>query len=121
MALSSTRQHFSLRYSFFQAQSNGSRFSWKWNFFKIPKAFFSFIQCLPQKIQVSAFGHNLGCAAYTQNWVFFQNFQNTAFLLLYYSAREKATTMVFIGGDRGYPAVRFEYKTASERYSVTEI
>ena len=23
--------------------------------------------------------------------------------------------------DRGYPAVRFEYKTASERYLVTEI
>ena len=29
--------------------------------------------------------------------------------------------MVFIWGDRGYPAVRFEYKSASERYLVTEI
>ena len=29
--------------------------------------------------------------------------------------------MVFIGGDRGYPAARFEYKTASERYLVAEI
>ena len=29
--------------------------------------------------------------------------------------------MVFIGGDRGYPAVRFEYKTASERYLVDEL
>ena len=90
-------------------------------FLQNSKSLFSFIQCLPQKIQVSAFGRNLGCAAYAQNWVFFQNFQNTAFLLLYYSARKKATTMVFIGGDRGYPAVRFEYKTASERYLVAEI
>ena len=24
--------------------------------------------------------------------------------------------MAFIWGDRGYPAVRFQYKTASERY-----
>ena len=29
--------------------------------------------------------------------------------------------MVFIGGDRGYPAVRFEYKTASEQYLVAEL
>ena len=29
--------------------------------------------------------------------------------------------MVFIWGDRGYPAVRFEYKTASEQYLVHEI
>ena len=29
--------------------------------------------------------------------------------------------MVFIWGDRGYSAVRFEYKTASERYLVAEI
>ena len=90
-------------------------------FLQNSKSLFLFIQCLPQKIQVSAFGRNLGCAPYAQNWVFFQNFQNTAFLLLYYSAREKATTMVFIGGDRGYPAARFEYKTASERYLVAEI
>ena len=36
-------------------------------------------------------------------------------------ACKKATSMVFIRGDRGYPAVRFEYKTASERYMVAEI
>ena len=36
-----------------------------------------------------------------QSWVFFQNYQNTAFLLLYYSASKKATAMVFIWGDRG--------------------
>ena len=29
--------------------------------------------------------------------------------------------MVFIRGDRGYNAVRFEYKTASERYLVAEL
>ena len=28
--------------------------------------------------------------------------------------------MVFIRSDRGYPAVRFEYKTASERFLVAE-
>ena len=29
--------------------------------------------------------------------------------------------MIFIWGDRGYPAVRFEYKKASERYLVAEL
>ena len=29
--------------------------------------------------------------------------------------------MVFILGDREYPAVRFEYKMASERYLVAEL
>ena len=35
-------------------------------------------------------------------------------LLLYNSARKKATTMDIIGGDRRYPSVRFEYKTFSD-------
>ena len=73
------------------------------------------------KIWVSGFRHNLGCAPYDQSWVFFQNCQNTAFLLLYYSACKTATSMAFIWGDRGCPAVRFEYKTASERYLVAEL
>ena len=73
------------------------------------------------KILVSGFRRNLGCARYAQSWVFFQNFQNTAFLLLFYSVSKKATEMVFIRGDRGYSAVRFEYKTASERYFVAEL
>ena len=34
---------------------------------------------------------------------------------------EKATAMVILRCDKGYPAVRFEYKTASERYLVAEI
>ena len=29
--------------------------------------------------------------------------------------------MVFIWGDRGYPVVRFKYKTASERYLLAEL
>ena len=29
--------------------------------------------------------------------------------------------MFFIWGDRRYPAIRFEYKTASERYLVAEL
>ena len=37
------------------------------------------------------------------------------------TACKKATAMVFIWGDRGYPAVRFEYKTACERYLAAEI
>ena len=53
--------------------------------------------------------------------VFFRNFQNTAFSLIYKSACIKATAMVFIWGDRRYPTVRFEYKTASERYLVAEL
>ena len=63
------------------------------------------------KIRVSGFRRNLGCARYTQSWVFFQNFQNTALLLLYYPASKKTIEMVFTWGDRGYSAVRFEYKT----------
>ena len=47
---------------------------------------------------------------------FFKTVKLQLFLLLYYSASKKATAMVFIWGDRGYPAVRFEYKTAFERY-----
>ena len=42
-------------------------------------------------------------------------------LLIYHSARKKATAMVCIWFDREYPAIRFEYKTASERYLVAEI
>ena len=48
-------------------------------------------------------------------------FSNAAFLLLYYLARKKPTAIVFICSDRGYPAVRFEYKMASERYLVAEL
>ena len=36
------------------------------------------------------------------------------FLLLFYSASKKATAVVFKRGDRGYPAIRFEYKTVSD-------
>ena len=72
----------------------------------------------------SFFGQKMGCR--TLNWVctarpnlgVFFYFQNTAFLLLYYSACKKATSMAFILVDRGYPAVRFEYKTTSETYLV---
>ena len=39
--------------------------------------------------------------------------------MLYYSAGKNATAMVFIGGDRGYPAVRFEYKTIGRISSIT--
>ena len=53
--------------------------------------------------------------------VFFQIYEIQHSFLLYYSAHKKATTMVFIWGDRGYPAVRFEYKTASEWYLVAEL
>ena len=52
---------------------------------------------------------------------FFQNCQNTPYLLLYYSAYKKATAMVSIWGDRGHPAICFEYKTDSERYLVGEL
>ena len=77
--------------------------------------------CKLQKIGVSDLRCNLGCAPYTQSWVFFQNCQNTAFWLLYSSACKTATAMGFILGDRGYLAVRFEYKTASKQYLVAEI
>ena len=53
--------------------------------------------------------------------MFLQNFQNTAFLLLYYSAGKKATLMVCIGGDKGYPDIYFEHKMTSERYLVAKI
>ena len=40
----------------------GNIFHWDFPFFSL----FLFIQCLPQKIQASAFGRNLGCAPYAQ-------------------------------------------------------
>ena len=52
---------------------------------------------------------------------FFQIDEIQHFSLLYYSARKKATAMVFILGDREYPAVCFEYKMASEQYLVAEL
>ena len=48
------------------------------------------------------------------------NFQNKAFLLLYYSDHKKATYTVFIQGDRGYPLVHVEYKMVYEVYLVAE-
>ena len=48
----------------------------------------------------------LACAQYVRSWVIFQNVKNTEFLLLYYSARKKSTTMVFIWDNKGYPAVQ---------------
>ena len=52
---------------------------------------------------------------------FFNIFKIQLSLLLYYSALKLATTMVLKLGDRGYPAIRFEYKTASEQYLVAEL
>ena len=62
-----------------------------------------------------------GCAPYAQSSVFllFSKIQHPCCRCI--SACKKATVMVFIWGDRGYPAVRFEYKTASERYLVAEL
>ena len=51
----------------------------------------------------------------------FSKYLKDSFLLLYYSAYKRATEVVFIWGDRGYPVVRFEYKTASERYLVAKL
>ena len=53
--------------------------------------------------------------------MFFAILWNSTFLLFYYSARKKATSIVFIWGDKGYPADRFEYKKASEWYLVAEL
>ena len=83
-----------------------------------------FMQFISQQfIILWKIGHRvyLGCVPYTRNWVFFANLWNSKFCLVYYSARKKATAMVFIWGDRGDHAVRFEYETASERYLVAEI
>jgi len=54
-----------------------------------------------------SFRYNLGCAPYTRNWAFFQKFQNTSYLSLYYSDCKKSAAMDFIWGDKGYPAIRF--------------
>ena len=94
IALSNFRQKIFLRFSFFYAQSDGSQFSWKWNFLKIPKVCFYSYNVYLRK--VSAFRHNLGCVPRIQNWVFFQIYEIQHIFLLYYSARKKATSMVFI-------------------------
>ena len=56
----------------------------------------------------------LGRIPNTWSWMFYQNCQNIEFLLDYFSAHEKAIASVLIWGDRVYPSVCFEYKTASE-------
>ena len=56
--------------------------------------------------------HTMGVVCFFQNWYF---------SMLYFSACEKATALVFKWDDRGCPAVCFEYKTASERCLVAEI
>ena len=50
-------------------------------FLENSKSLFLFIQCLPQKIQVSALRRNLGCAPYARNWVFFQIYEIQYFFL----------------------------------------
>ena len=112
MELSSTRQKFSLIFSFFHAQSDSSQFSWKWNFFKIPKACFYLYNGNLRQFKFQLFGVILGAHHTPQSWCFFQIDEIQQFSLLYYSARKKATAMVFILCNREYPAVRFEYKTA---------
>ena len=72
-------------------------------------------------IFVRVFGTDLGVNHTAKVGCFFNIIKIQLSLLLYYSAHKKATAMVFIWGDRGYHAVRFEYKTASERYLVAEI
>ena len=69
-----------------------------WTFSTFCNIFFQLVPLAVglSKIRVPGFRRNLGCAQYAQSWVFFQNFQNIAFLLLYYSASKKATAMVFI-------------------------
>ena len=91
-------------------------------FFLIFFTYSSYSWCISfRKYQVSTFRCYLGCVPHTQSWVFFQNGQNTAFWLLYYSASKKPTARVFIWCDKEYPNVHFEYKTVTERYLVAEL
>ena len=53
--------------------------------------------------------------------VFFKIFKIKLCLLLYYPVVKNSTAIVFIWGDREYPATHFEYKTATERYLVAEL
>ena len=63
-----------------------------------------------------------GCVPNTQSCVFFQTFQNTAFFVaLFLSLWKSYSNGLYMWGDRGYPAVRSEYKTDSEQYLVAEI
>ena len=50
-------------------------------FLQNSKSMISFIQWLPQKIQVSAFRCNLGCASYAQSWVFFLKYSKYSFFV----------------------------------------
>ena len=52
---------------------------------------------------------------------FFNYFQNTPFLLLYYLAPLKATATFFISGDRGCPSVRFEYEQHTFEKKIEKI
>ena len=93
MALSSTRQHFSLKVSFFQVQSDGCQFSWKLNFFKIPKACFYSYNVYLRKFKFQLLGVILGAHRTPKIGCFSKSIK---FMLLYYLVRKKAITMVFI-------------------------
>ena len=75
MALSSTRQHFPLINSFFQAQSDGSQFSWKKNFFKIPKACFHSYNVHFRKFRFQLLGVILGAYHTPKIGCFFKSFK----------------------------------------------
>ena len=54
--------------------------------------------------------YRLRCTPHPQSWVFFQKFQNKAFVLPYYSACKKPTAMVFMWGGKGYPSIHLNKK-----------
>ena len=115
MALSSTRQHFSLRYSFFQAQSDGSQFSWKWNFCKISKACFYSYNVHLRKVKFQYFGiflgahstpkigqNNYGC--FLRKLKFLNSFKNTQNCFAYISATKyRSDVVLYSKRTAGYP------------------
>ena len=48
------------------------------------KSYYLILVSAVLKIWVSGFRRKLGCAPYARSWVFFQDFQNTAFTLIYW-------------------------------------
>ena len=112
MALSNTKQHF-------QAQSDGPQFSWKRNFFKIPKACFYSYNGHFRKFKFQLLGVILGAHRMPKIGCFFSKLMKLEFFCFITQLVKKL--QLFICVERRYPGIRYEYKTASEWYLVTEL
>ena len=110
------KRHVKLEISFSKTPSKSSK---KFFFISFYMFLLIFVWKL-QKILVTGFRYNLGCAPRPKLDIFSKFLKVHIFCHFITQIVRKTSTMVFIWGDRGYPAVRFEYKTASCCWDISK-